>query len=264
MSGWPKPISEECSSVAFYAIQPSPKAAEQFYRAIGKWFKDLGSPPDKISVAGPGHSSKLVSFATGAAKLEASGFTEVVVAELVSTAPDAKIWGRDYLLTASYDARSGRLIADVVARSSLATLSATSMLPIARLLIQELQPAYGIGYVRSHRRGPELYASGVGRGLTLSAPDREEALRISRWCDGIAEQVWRNGLLRDIYPWNFLTPPHLGTRVEGASLRDWISEDARRGSVSEMPNDVVLWEVPASSIPDVRTVLRDAHLIFGE
>src|SRR5262249_10365566 len=113
MSAGPNRISEECSALAFYAIEPGVNAVESFYRTMVKWFNELGFPPDKIAVSGPGHTGKLVEIAHGAAKLEESGFREVVVVELVATTPDAKIWGRDYLLTASYDGRSDSLIVDV-------------------------------------------------------------------------------------------------------------------------------------------------------
>jgi hypothetical protein len=259
-----KAVSDECSAIAYYGIEPSVKAAESFYHRLINWFNKLGCPPDKVSVTGPGHSGKLVSFVQANAKLLKTGFEGVTVLEVVSTTPDAKRWGRDYMLTASYDGRPKSLDADIVVRSSLATLSPTSILPIARTVAEDLKPAYGIGFRMEHRLGPEFYVEGIGYGTEiLSGEAYDEACNIARWGDmGIVKQVYRDGLLRDVYPWNFLTQPHLIKPVGGFSLQEWIQRDPRRGSLNALCDRVSLWEVAESDIPDIRRALRQADVIF--
>lgn len=260
----PKTISEECSALAFYGIEPSPKAAESFYHTIVKWFNEQGCPPDKMGVTGPGHSDKVISFRRGNAKLLKAGFEGITDIELISTIPGARIPGHDYYLTATYDGRDKSLKADVVARSSIATLSPTSMLPMARTLAQHLNPAYGIGYRREHRLGPELYASGICMGLGLTGADDEEAMNISRWgYVGIVKQVYREGLLRDVYPWNFLTQPQLNRQVGQVPLQEWIGEDPRRGNLAPLCDGITLWEVARGNLLDVRLALREAGVIFN-
>jgi hypothetical protein len=255
-------ISEDCSVIAFYGIKPSAKAAQTFYSTIVGWFYDLEWPADKVGVFAPGHPGKLVSFTDANATIQKTGFEGEMVIEIVSTVPWAEVWGRDYLLRASYDGRSQSLDAAVVARSSFATLSATSMLPIARTLAQALDPEYGIGYVREHQLGPELYCSGISMGLGLTGLDDEEALNISHWTDGIEGKVWRQGLLRDVYPWNFLTSTQLAKLIKGASLEDWIHQDARHGTLNVLCDGIHLWEVAEPILPEVRQALQQAEAIF--
>jgi hypothetical protein len=258
-------ISEACSAVAFYGIEPSAKAAEGFCHTVVKWFNELGYPPDRIGVTGPGHSGRKVSFARGSAKLRETGFEGVTDVELVCYVTNTPSGERAYLLTAIYDGRGESADAHFVARSSLAKLSPTSMLPIARNLAHDLKPAYGIGYTREYRFGPDWYAMGINHsgGAVLTGEAYEEARNVSRWCDlGMVKQVWRGGLLRDVYPWNFLTAPHLDATVDGRPLRDWIRQDAQRGSLTDVTDAVVLWDVPEESIPEVRSRLKEAHVLF--
>jgi hypothetical protein len=259
-------VSEECSVVAFYGIDPDTKAGESFYRTVLNWFDGLGFPPDKAGITGRGHSGKLGSFARGNAKLQKTGFGEVSSLNIVSSTPDARTGG-DYFLTADWDAKYSYAL--VAARSSLATLSNKSMLPLARTLAQDLKPEYGIGYTRAHRLGPAMYAIGIcqglgpgGYGVDLNEAEREEADSISRWGDGLAGRVWRQGVLRDVYPWNFLTGPHLTKQVGGMPLEQWIRQDARRGTLNPLCEGVSLWEVAGANIPEVKRVLRQAGVVF--
>jgi hypothetical protein len=269
MSTTSKTISEECSVIAFYGIEPNVQVAERLYHTMVEWFTDLGYPPDKVGITGPGHSNKVVSFSRGNAKLLKRGFEGVTDFELLSTISETLRVQHNYHLTAIYNGRAKRLYALVVARSALATLSPTSMLPIARVMAQELKPGYGIGYRREHRRGPEFYVFGICRGLgfggygvNLSEAEREEASSISRWSNAMDEQVWREGTLRDVYPWNFLNVRQLNMEVQGRSLRDWIKQDPRRGSLAAVSDAIALWDVPDVSIPEIRRQLKDAHLLF--
>jgi hypothetical protein len=257
-------ISEECSAVVFYGITPDAGAAESFYRTVVEWFCGLGYPPDKLGISGTGHSGKLGAFARGHAKLQKTGFDGVINFEINSSTPNA-ITGHDYFLTATYDSSAHGLVADVVARSSIATLSRTSMLPIARTLVQILKPAYGIGFTREHRLGPELYAVGIcyGGDDVPIGEAYEEARNVSRWCDvGMARQVHRDGLLRDVYLWNFLTQPQLARSVVGVPLEQWVKQDARRGTIDLLGYGVSLWKVDDAQISAVREPLSQAGLIF--
>lgn len=264
MNAVSKKISQDCSAVVFYGISPEARAAEIFYRTAVEWFASLGHAPDKVSITGPGHSGKLGSFSRGNAKLHKTGFNGIVNFEVNSSTPNA-VTGHDYFLTATYDSADKGMFADVVARSSLANLSHTSMLPLARTLAQVLKPAYGIGFTREHRLGPELYAVGIcyGGDDVPTGEAYEEARNISRWCDmGMVKQVYREGLLRDVYPWNFLTQPQLTKPVGGVPLERWIQQSMERGKIGPLCDGVVLWEVAEAHLPAVRLALYKAGVIF--
>lgn len=259
------PRLKECSALAFYGIDPGPEAAERFYKTVVGWFDDLGHPPDKLSVGGPGQSGKLGAFSRGNGKLLKEGFANVSYFDVVATLPEAQIFGRDYYLIAGENREPNRLVASVVARSSLAGLTPESLLPLARVLAEVLRPAYGVGFRREHALGPELYVLGVNKGqnAAMSGEAYEEKLNVSRWGDlGMPRQVYRQGLLRDVFPWNFLTAPLLDRPLGPGSLAEWIRKDERRGVLGPVSDGVSLWQVPESSIPAVRRELREAGAVF--
>src|SRR5262249_36950910 len=160
----------------------------------------------------------------------------------------------DYLLMASWSAKY--LYACIVSRSSIVPLSRSAMLPFVQDIVGILKPAYGIGYKRDHRLGPAMYAVGIcqglgpgGYGVGLSEAEREEADSISNWGDGMASRIWQQGLLRDVYPWNFLTGHQLAKLVDSVPLEQWIRLDARRGTLDPLSDDVFLWEVKEHDLP---------------
>src|SRR5262245_47642801 len=141
MSADPKSVSNDCCAIVFYGVQTGAKAAGAFYRTVVGWFGELGFPPDKLATHGVGHTGKLGSFDRGNAKLLKAGFEGIKGVSVVSTTPNAITWGHDYFLTASLDSEIDSLFCLLVARSSLATLSAASMLPISSIIANELKPA---------------------------------------------------------------------------------------------------------------------------
>lgn len=258
--------SEECAAIAFYGIDSGAKAAESFYCTTVEWFNRLGCPPDKVGIKGQGHRGKLGSFALGNAKLQKTGFDGVENFEIVCSTPNA-VTGNDFFVTADWSAKYSYAV--IAARSSLATLSSASMLPLAQTVVRQLKLEYGIGYTRAHQLGPAMYAIGIcqglgpgGYGVDLTEAEREEADSISRWGDGMTERVWRKGLLRDVYFWNLLTKPQLTKKVGSLPLEQWIQQDESRGKLSTLENGVCLWEVHDADLPGVRGKLREAGIIF--
>jgi len=255
--------TEIYSAVAFYGFSPSPKMAENLYNCIIEIFDQLGHPPDKIGVGAPGFGDQLISFSRGSAKLTRQGFSNIQHIDLCSTLPDAKILSSDCYCSVCFSIKDSYVI--LVAQESLARLSGDSLLPLAKNLIEFIKPCYGIGYYRERQYGPDVYALGINQGGPLIAPSevQEQKRHISRWCDtGMVEEVYHQGLIRDVYPWNFLTAPQLERPVNGAPLQDWIQADSSRGKLSCITDAVMLWEVEDAQAPAIRSVLWDAGIIF--
>src|SRR6202165_3760170 len=124
-----KIVSDECSALAFYGIRPNAREVEAYYRAIVKWFNELGCSPDKASVG----TGKLGSFRRVDANVQKNSFRKEMGFTLVSTIPGAQNWSDDFYVTASCDPDRLSLTSVIVARSSLATLTVTSLLPVARI-----------------------------------------------------------------------------------------------------------------------------------
>jgi hypothetical protein len=260
-------ISEECTAVALYGIEATDNSVAAYYNHILQWFHSLGHSPDRMSIHGPGHSGRWVGFRRAQSNLETHGFGGITDLHMNALTPGARIPANDYLLSASYSAKYS--YACIVCRTSIATLSPTAICPFLWEIIKDVVPKYGIGYTRAHRLGPLMYAVGIcqglgqdGYGVGLRGAEREEADRISRWGDGMAAQVWERGILRDVYPWNFLTRIQLESSINAISLERWIQLDPRRGRLSKAGEIVALWEVDEANIADVRQLLSHSGIIF--
>lgn len=252
----------ECSALAFYWKGTGEPRVAGFYQVVVGWLKNIGHPPTRIGVDRKGVSGKIVNFADMEARLKTGGFADITGIELYAMDSDeTPKW--DYLTKCSYSQSESYAV--VAARSSLATLSQASMFPLAQSMIRELKPEYGIGYTRLLNEGPDLYAVGigVGDGLGQSESEREEALRRARWSDAMSEHLWDQGLLRDVYPWNFLTQPHLSRAVKELTLQQWITQEPERGTLQQVGEGVLMWNVPLARIADIRKELQDNDVIFN-
>lgn len=254
-------FSDEASAVAFYGLIADETGVARFYRTAVDWFNALGFPPEKLSVHGPGHVRNWVSFERADARLHKNGFAGVTALTITSMVPGGEVPTLDYVLTASLSLKYS--FAVVVCRSSVITLSEESMLTEIRALARAVKPEYGIGYKRDMHLGPLFYAIGLGQGLGFSDADREEAMRITRWGDiGMKRRVFHEGILRDVYPWNFLNAAQRSSSVGGVSLEGWIDGDPRRGKLTPFVDDLALWAVDEPGRPEVRDVLAQAGIIF--
>ena len=76
------------------------------------------------------------------------------------------------------------------------------------------------------------------------------------------EELYRKGLLRDVYLYNFLTEPQLSRFVAGGTLQQWIQQDTSRGQFAAFHGNVWLWSVDGLAIPELREILRREGVIF--
>lgn len=253
--------SPDCQAIAFYGWDASEQSLRAFWERLLAWFDAHACPPDLLSVHGEGFSGKVASFSRVHARLKARGFESVESISVFSMLPEGTIPVRDWKMTADLSRRQSCAV--VAADSSLVTIE-NSMLAIARRAVEDLRPVYGVGYRRERRLGPALYAFGLNYGIHASSgPEYEESLRVSRWGDtGMARQVFRHGVLRDVYPYNFLTEAQLSALVDGIRLEAWIRQAAGRGNLASFHGNVSLWTVDDAALPGLRDVLGAAGLVF--
>jgi len=151
------------------------------------------------------------------------------------------------------------------------SLNRAEMLQFVKCMIKSIKPAYGIGYPRQRRMGPTMYVRGICQGFgpqgwgirsEMSSEETAEADKISRWGNGMTAEVWKRGLLRDVYLWNFLSDPHLRMTIGTVSLEQWIRADGRRGQLESLDAGLWFWEVAAANLEPVRMALVAANIIF--
>jgi len=229
------------------------------YDNIVEWFRILGQPPDRLGVAGKGFSGEARTFSRINSQLQKKGFDHVESFSLTTLTPGGTIPVCEWSVTAEIASYFSYSL--FAARSSLLTSFDQSMLPLAQKAIKELKPNYGIGYRRDIQQGPVFYALGVLQGLPFSE-DEEEGFRIARWGNAMKDELYRKGILRGVYPWNFLTKSQLKRKVENKSLDKWIQSDPERGTLSPFAGDMSLWELDEKQIAHVRPVMKEAGLLF--
>lgn len=260
---------EQCSALAFYGFRRTKGSISELYQAMSRCFQDLGCPVDKVSIHGPGHDRRWQAFKAATARLQTTGFESITDLSMVALIPGGRTPLEDYFVSAH--ASTSDALCNIVCKCSVASLMRDAMMPIAKEIIQIVKPRYGIGYVRPHHLGPGMYAIGIVQGLgpdgygipgEMTAAEEAEANSISHWGSGIVAGVWERGLLRDVYPWNFLIKPQLDARVGGMTLREWIEQDEKRGKLDALADGIWFWELEATLIQRVREALDKADIIF--
>jgi len=254
-------FSAEASVVALYGLQFSPGRLEASYKHLVEWFDSLGCHPDRSGVSGMGFGEKVGTFDRFDRRLKRNGFEEVRGFDLYRLIPGGDIPGYHWCVNADIDEEDSYCI--VGARSSIAPIPGESMLSVTRTLIRDLTPIYGIGFRREMDLGPSLYAMGGCMGLQPWGADKPEGDRIDRWrALGIKQRCYDKGVLRDVYPWNFLTQLQLSREVEGVPLKQWIEQDHNRGALSTVECGVYLWEIQVAQVAHVRVALENAGMVF--
>ncbi len=255
------PFSTEASVVAMYGLQFSTDRVDAAYRHLLEWFDSLECHPDRAGVSGDGFKDGVGSFDEFDRQLQRRGFSEVRGLNLYCLVPDGEIPGSDWCVSVDID--HGRSLCVVGARSSIAPIPGGAMASIARTLIRDFDPVYGIGFRREMEFGPTFYAMGGNVGWNLWGEERQKAERIQRWwTDGIEQRIYLKGVLRDVYPWNLLTHLQLGRQVEGVPLKQWIADDHSRGTLSSFEGSTWLWEVSNGMRPRVRVAMASEGALF--
>ncbi len=260
--------SDECVALAFYGLRKRAKPVTSFYHALLDFFSRLGLGPDKLAVTGTGFSGRPGSFQRIHPRLQRTGISNVEGISIYRMTPGGKIPVSDWEATADLDLREESYFTFGV-RKTFLNFEDTLLTEFAHTICEKLQPCYGIGYARAHSLGPVLYAVGLNKYRSPDpSPEIEkerdaEGLRISRWgYNAIPNEVYKKGILRDVYPWNFLTSYQLDGNVEGKRLEEWIKADPSRGTLKEIDERVKLWEVSDNQRQAVFDTLKAENLIF--
>lgn len=257
-------VTADCNVNAFYGIHVSAESLKSFYNDLIKWFVAIRCPPDKLSIKGPGFSGKPVSFGRTHARLSKDDFTQLESINIYSMLPDGKIPTVDWWATASISLKRNPFFF-IQVRSSLVALEDERTIRLVEKCASALNPEYGIGYYRNHNKGPGFYAIGLNYVTidNITGDADEEAETVSKWgYEGMTREVYKDGIIRDIYPFNYLAEPHLKMQIKQYTLKDWIVADSSRGSLSKINDQMTLWEVAPQQIGQIRKILFKSGLIF--
>lgn len=243
--------------LAFYGTAGDVAAAKGFLSAISDSFSQLGYPPDRLSVGRDDRYGKPGGFRRTSAILHKKGFDGVHHLAIHAMLPGFRFMDDTYC-DAEWTSHEPRNALVCVRADILGDFNLESW-PLVLALIRCLKPEYGIGYFREHRLGPGFFALGIGMGLPPITPEGE---RISAWGLALDRRPWRDGLIRDVFRWSFLTKPQLQRTVGNQSLETWINNGPDRGTLQAMSKNMAIWSVPEEHMPAIRQALRDAGVIY--
>lgn len=246
--------------VGFYGGQFKSERLESLYSSLVTWFDGLDGSPDKLGVHGGSFNGKVGAFRTNDSKLRKSGFDGVEGFSLYSLTPGGEVPLWDWQFSAEVTAKSATCA--IGASPSTAPLPGDALLSISTTVVKTLAPSYGIGFQREMRLGPTMYVTGLVQGLQPWGDEKPEGEKIEAWKTGIKNKVYEQGILRDVYPWNFLTDLQLSRQIEGKSLKQWIKAHPEFGTLSAVAENMYVWEIPGSQISRVCSVLQNARIVF--
>jgi hypothetical protein len=204
-----------------------------------------------------------MSFKGGHKKLLENSFKDVDSISLFANIPNHDIDMSDFNL--------GVFIRLKENRNSLIICFDNDIIPFTRPYLEELiqqqahyfNPGYGICYQRSFEQGPLFYAFGMIEGIPNKPEYQYDRSMISKWFHEYGDpETYHVGLLRDIYPLNILSHPHLNQDIYGQSLRSWIDSSLNHGELKQLTSDIWSWWVPNEHIDQIRDDLKDTNILI--
>lgn len=244
------------SVVAFYGIDNNKSVLKATYARSLDWFRKFALRPDLI---GTNLTKKVVDFSR-LEKTMPSKLSELHRFGIYSLPEGVEsLWdGVNLEVGINLDIKCFRLSFD----SSILAIGAPPLLEICKEIVEVLNPNYGIGFTRIFGLGPSLYAMGVIFGDICALSDKEK-VKIGKWGSyGMEKEVFRAGMLRDVYPWNFLSNSQLKAKRQNQTLEEWIGERRGRGILSRLTKGMFLWSLDEQEIPAVRKAMYKADRIF--
>ncbi len=255
-------------AVALYGCtMPAPARRRWLFDWAVHHFTALKHPPDFAYLKGATISSRKIGAYKSVVKRLARAFDSLNGFGVYSATPNAGNPSIENYCSATFISDSDGLVVICVPVDDAPE-------PISNSWVSELcsllTPLYGIGYIRHIDRCPDAFAYGLNilsgsHSTILTAEEQLEADSIGAWgFDGLDGRVYRRGILRDVYRWNFLTAAQLQSSVREQCLSEWIATGLNRGTLSRFTSTITLWEVPVSVIAGVRSELQAAKVIFDE
>jgi len=249
-----------CNCVAIYdwkgEIDPL-----QWYRTAVEYFQALGVEPDLGSFGRTAKKKRPIQFKSLNKKILSADSSNIESITLYLTIPDYVQLVFGWTVTAGFSIGGRTKTVFFCFDDTVRTFDHGFLLELIGELSESCEVTYGIAYQRPFELGPAAYALGAVVGLDYGD---EDAHLIGDW---FRERMGRNrhvrGLLRDVYPLNFLSRPHLETPVDGQPLADWIEAAPGRGELAPFADGLWCWSIPQQSLEDLRAILRPRGLLIA-
>ena len=254
------------NTIAFHYIDSKDTDPKAWFYFMEKWFEEQGYPATRFS--GKGRSN--INFKNGKRALEKDDFGqfETQAIWIGSVWPDNNV-GLEYVncyFSTVLDCHRD------FKRNVCHLCWDDSILPATKDLLKELvkkiesfcKPKYGYFFQMPFGKGPLLYADGSLLGNHFTDKERSE---INNWnITGLADlddPDYKPHMIRDIYPFNFLSPQHLKGDIGDITLEQWILKDPSHGTLEEIAPNFWCWSVEEENIQKIREALRPQNVIIA-
>jgi hypothetical protein len=259
--------SEKTTCLALYDFDSTLVDTKLWYESVLEWAKPFGYLPTRMGISGEGiRSTKTLSFKGGDKKLRDRDFKGLDSIGIYFNPENHTCDSTDFVFSFTLDLAVRKPMADFGFDSDLVPLGSEKFKDFCHMVLPLIKPAYGIGYERSDLMGPTYYAYGVIGGMSGGPePSEEESERITKWLHGyknFKDYQYHIGLLREVYPSNFITTPHLEKNAFGLSLKEWIQKDPSHGTLCPFDGDVWLWQVPSADVEKLNQLLKSTGILF--
>lgn len=223
-----------------------------------QWMTTNGYPPNTMGLP---HSGKFLRFNNGKKKLEKEQYKVSNIDFYAGGEP-----GTDYAWKfAAYFAEDMKTTY-ICFGEDILSFNYEFLEQLLIRFCQFCSPRYGIGYLREKKYGPHYYAEGMSHGLKLAYLNEEHGKQreqINKWLNVYrGNEGYKTGDLRDIYPFNVLSQPHLDRIINGSRFEDWVKATPERGQLKQISDTLWTWWVESDKIPAVREALAPSGMIL--
>jgi len=236
-------------SVGLTGFEGSQASTEAAYKASLDWFAHWGDTPTKGLLSGKSRRVGISGFKSVARTVTKSGLAGIDYGQL---------WHEDEL-TDRPQAHCHFITSAPVASASFAVSSLAQPIVLESLVapLQTVIAALGVEFGEIWLTADiELEVPGLGQTVS-HIHERWKMLANDVHLPG-----WRHGWLGTVNTWNLLTPAHLGAKVAGTPMRQWIEADATRGQLRQLSDKIWLWSVEPTHRAALFKALWDARVIF--
>lgn len=254
----------DCTCLAFYDWS-SEFSASAFYEVAVSFFSANGVEPDsgKLYVGKP-TNSRILKYSTVAARIKKAEYANASYVGLYHTIPDYAQLAFGWDVTAGYHARMHRDMY-FCCGVAIAQLGVDYVADVIEQISNRTTLTYGIGYSLPFQDGPDLYALGMSTGSDYTPEGNRAADRTCAWFrERIGQNRHLQGYLRDVYPLNVISQPHLDKQVQGMPLREWIIASPERGTLRPLAGGAWLWRIEENQVVPIQAELESAGMLIAE
>lgn len=245
-----------CNGIVLHDFDVNQVDVKGLFHFMEQWFTEREYPPKLIGYNAQGlpFSDKVRKFRFGKQKLESIDYKEVEYFSMHSPSPTDEDDVRYCIFEGEIDLTSGKEFLSFLFDEKEYSFIDCNIRTIVNQLIEYLKPKYGYAFQREFALGPQYYPAGVIYGKEHF---EEEKKQISKWSKHyFINKKYETGQYRDIYPYNIICEKHLEQEVGGKKLTDWIAGDPRHGALTQLKENLWVWNISEENIPLVREALR--------